>query len=56
MLFRSDTDDPGYFVIKLALLLAALLVAIEGVADLLRLRRAARGDRPRPAERGESRP
>jgi TRAP-type mannitol/chloroaromatic compound transport system permease small subunit len=30
-----DTGNPGYFIIKLALLLMALLVLIEGVLELL---------------------
>ena len=32
----SDTGNPGYFIIKLALLLLALLVLIEGVIELVR--------------------
>ena len=31
-----DTGNPGYFIIKLALLLLALLVLIEGVIELVR--------------------
>jgi len=31
-----DTDNPGYFIIKIALLLLALLILIEGVIGLLR--------------------
>ena len=30
-----DTGNPGYFIIKLALLLMALLVLIEGVLELM---------------------
>ncbi|TBW39009.1 TRAP transporter small permease subunit [Siculibacillus lacustris] len=32
----QDTDDPGYFVVKAALLLLAAMVAIQGVLDLRR--------------------
>ena len=32
----SDTGNPGYFIIKLALLLLAVLVLIEGVIELVR--------------------
>jgi len=35
-----DSFNPGYFIIKLALWLLALLVLIEGVIELLRPRRA----------------
>jgi TRAP-type mannitol/chloroaromatic compound transport system permease small subunit len=31
-----DTGNPGYFIIKLALLLMALLVLIEGLLELMR--------------------
>jgi TRAP-type mannitol/chloroaromatic compound transport system permease small subunit len=31
-----DTGNPGYFIVKLALLLLALLILIEGVIGLLR--------------------
>ena len=34
-----DTGNPGYFIIKLALLLMALLVFIEGVLELMPVRR-----------------
>jgi TRAP-type mannitol/chloroaromatic compound transport system permease small subunit len=37
-----DTGNPGYFIIKLALLLLALLVLIEGVIELFRPARAPR--------------
>ncbi len=36
-----DTYNPGYFIIKIALLLLALLILIEGVIGLLRPTRAA---------------
>ncbi len=39
----SDTGNPGYFIIKLALLLLALLVLIEGVIELVRPVRPVRG-------------
>src|ERR1700694_3447808 len=32
----ADTNNPGYFIIKLALLLLALLVLAEGVIELFR--------------------
>ena len=32
----ADTNNPGYFVIKLALLLLALLVLAEGVIEMFR--------------------
>ena len=32
----ADTNNPGYFIIKLALLLLALLVLTEGVIELFR--------------------
>ena len=35
-----DTGNPGYFIIKLALLLLALLILIEGVIGLFRPRSA----------------
>ena len=34
-----DTGNPGYFIIKLALLLMALLVLIEGLLELMPVRR-----------------
>jgi TRAP-type mannitol/chloroaromatic compound transport system permease small subunit len=37
-----DTYNPGYFIIKIALLLLALLILIEGVIELARPARAAR--------------
>lgn len=33
----QDTDDPGYFLIKAAMLLLATLVAAQGFVDLARL-------------------
>ncbi len=33
----QDTDDPGYFIIKIALLLAMTLVILQGIADLGRI-------------------
>jgi TRAP-type mannitol/chloroaromatic compound transport system permease small subunit len=38
----SDTGNPGYFIIKLALLLLALLVLTEGLIEVFRPIRAAR--------------
>ena len=38
----ADTNNPGYFIIKLALLLLALLVLAEGVIELFRPVRAPR--------------
>jgi TRAP-type mannitol/chloroaromatic compound transport system permease small subunit len=38
----SDTGNPGYFIIKLALLILALLVLIEGLIEVFRPIRAAR--------------
>ena len=32
----SDTSNPGYFIVKLALLILALLVLAEGVIELFR--------------------
>jgi len=34
----QDTDDPGYFLIKLALVVAVGLVLVQGLADLARRR------------------
>ena len=34
----QDTDDPGYFIIKVALLVAMTLVILQGIADLGRFR------------------
>jgi TRAP-type mannitol/chloroaromatic compound transport system permease small subunit len=37
-----DTGNPGYFIVKIALLLLALLILIESVIELLRPARTAR--------------
>ena len=38
----ADTNNPGYFIVKVALLLLALLVLTEGVIELFRPVRAPR--------------
>ncbi|NLH83575.1 MAG: TRAP transporter small permease subunit [Phyllobacteriaceae bacterium] len=35
----QDTDDPGYFLIKAALLVGVSLILVQGAVDLLRWRR-----------------
>lgn len=35
----QETDDPGYFLIKIALLVAVALMLMQGAVDLLRRRR-----------------